>query len=89
MSLSVTYVVFEIVANKQSEICISSFINTSHRKDIDSIADEAWHLLCSKTSPWVHHVCNKKGCAEGTFLCFQDNMECIYHYCSCSHPQDT
>ena len=64
-------------------------LNTSHRKDIDSIADEAWHLLCSKTSPWVHHVCNKKGCAEGTFLCFQDNMECIYHYCSCSHPQDT
>ena len=43
--------------------------NTSHRKDIDSIADEAWQLLCSKTSPWVHHVWNKKGCAEGMCLC--------------------
>jgi len=26
-------------------------LNTSHRKDIDSLADEVWHLLCSKTNP--------------------------------------
>ncbi len=40
--------------------------NRSNRKDIDTLAAEAWEHLCSKSNPWIHHSCSKKGCAEGT-----------------------
>lgn len=40
-------------------------VGPSQRKDVDKLCRQAWEDITRKTSQWVHHQCDKKGCTEG------------------------